>query len=148
MGKVTKRFINDNTLQDFAGFMKSFGTNWRMLEVQAVIGRIQLKRMSEWNRLRREHAAKIDEAVAGFKVVRRLNVPSHIVHGEYKHYLFLVPENLKQGWTQDKIIEEINTQSVPCYHGSCSEIYLEKAFEGTNWIPKERMKKCQIPGRN
>jgi dTDP-4-amino-4,6-dideoxygalactose transaminase len=32
----------------FRWLHESFGTNWRMLEMQAAIGRIQLKRMSDW----------------------------------------------------------------------------------------------------
>jgi dTDP-4-amino-4,6-dideoxygalactose transaminase len=28
---------------------------------------------------------------------------------------------------------------VPCYQGSCSEVYLEKAFDNTGFRPKERL---------
>ena len=34
---------------------------------------------------------------------------------------------------------EINALGVPCYSGSCSEIYLEKAFDNTGWRPKKRL---------
>ena len=38
------------------------------------------------------------------------------------------------------IISEIDSQGVPCIHGSCSEVYLEKAFDKTNLRPKKRLK--------
>jgi dTDP-4-amino-4,6-dideoxygalactose transaminase len=41
--------------------------------------------------------------------------------------------------SRDRIIESINAEGVPCYQGSCSEVYLEKAFDGTGWRPAERL---------
>ncbi|XPP90680.1 DegT/DnrJ/EryC1/StrS family aminotransferase [Photobacterium leiognathi subsp. mandapamensis] len=134
-----------------AGFRwlhESFGTNWRMLEMQAVIGRIQLKRMTDWTAKRQANGKAIDNAVADLDVVRCVDVPSYIEHAEYKHYLFIKPENLKEGWTRDKIVDEINLQGVPVYQGSCSEVYLEKAFDNTPWRPKERLKNAVELGEN
>ena len=48
----------------------------------------------------------------------------------------LEPERLAAGWTRDRIVEAINAAGVPCYQGSCSEVYLEKAFDGTGWRPE------------
>lgn len=115
----------------------SFGTNWRMLEVQAVIGRIQLKRMADWTAKRRANAALLDEAVADIQLLRRVQVPADCEHAEYKHYFFVRPEFLAPGWSRDRIIEEITRRGVPCYQGSCSEVYLEKAFDNTGWRPAE-----------
>lgn len=117
----------------------SFGTNWRMTEMQAVIGRIQLKRMQDWIAKRQANAAQIDSAVSGLHVVRRVNVPKHIEHAEYKHYLFVEPHNLANDWTRDRIINTILESGVPVYQGSCSEVYLEKAFDNTCWRPKKRL---------
>lgn len=118
----------------------SFGTNWRMLEMQAVIGRIQLTRMADWTAKRQANGNMIDEAVMDLVITRCIEVPDYIEHAEYKHYMFIRPEYLKQGWSRDKIVEVINELGVPVYQGSCSEIYLEKAFESTPWRPKERLK--------
>ncbi|WP_413505466.1 DegT/DnrJ/EryC1/StrS family aminotransferase [Photobacterium phosphoreum] len=118
----------------------SFGTNWRMLEMQAVIGRIQLTRMADWTAKRQANGNMIDEAVMDLAITRCIEVPDYIEHAEYKHYMFIRPEYLKQGWSRDKIVEVINELGVPVYQGSCSEIYLEKAFESTPWRPKERLK--------
>ncbi len=113
----------------------SFGTNWRMLEVQAVIGRIQLKQMAAWSAQRREHAAMLDRAVSELPLLRAVNVPEYISHGYYKHYFFVRRELLAEGWSRDRIIAAINDAGVPCYQGSCSEVYLEKAFDDTGWRP-------------
>lgn len=117
----------------------SFGTNWRMLEVQAVIGRIQLRRMTDWTKVRQENAAKLDAVAANFPVLRLVKVDPDCEHAEYKHYFFVNPSELAEGWSRDRIIEEINALGVPCYQGSCSEVYLEKAFDGTPWRPVKRL---------
>jgi len=125
-----------------AGFRwlhESFGTNWRMTEMQAAIGRIQLKRMPGWRSKRQKNAAMLDGAVESFSLVRTVEVPDYIEHAEYKHYMFIKPEHLKAGWTRDRIVEEINAKGVPCFQGSCSEVYLEKAFDGTGLRPQKRL---------
>ncbi len=42
--------------------------------------------------------------------------------------MFLRPERLRAGWTRDRVIEAVKAEGIPCFNGSCSEIYLEKAF--------------------
>jgi dTDP-4-amino-4,6-dideoxygalactose transaminase len=134
----------------FRWLHESFGTNWRMIEMQAVIGRVQLRRMADWTAARTRNASRIAEACREFPALRvpELRCAScpgdctratGCVHAHYKHYVFVRPERLREGWTRDRIIESINAAGVPCYQGSCSEVYLEKAFDGTPWRPKERM---------
>jgi dTDP-4-amino-4,6-dideoxygalactose transaminase len=123
----------------FRWLHESFGTNWRMTEMQAAIGRIQLKRMSNWTSRRRYNAQRIDDAVSNTSVIRTVKVPTYIEHAEYKHYLFIKPELLKASWNRDRIVEEIVSRGVPCFQGTCSEVYLEKAFDGTGWRPERRL---------
>lgn len=118
---------------------ESFGTNWRMLEVQAVIGRIQLTRMSDWTAKRQANGAELDKAAGEFDCIRLVTVPSYIEHAEYKHYMFVKPEQLADGWDRDRIVNEIVERGVPCFQGSCSEVYLEKAFDNTPWRPEKRL---------
>jgi dTDP-4-amino-4,6-dideoxygalactose transaminase len=128
---------------------ESFGTNWRMLEMQAVIGRIQIPRMSNWSALRKRNAEAIWTACSEFQALR---VPQfkcgnckglctadkvRCEHAHYKCYVYVEHKLLQTGWTRDGIIEAINAQGVPCYQGSCSEVYLEKAFDGSGWRPHE-----------
>jgi len=108
---------------------ESFGTNARMLEFQAVIGRIQIKRMPEWRACRIATAARLAEACHGHDVVRLQQVPDDCVHAYYRFYAFVRPEYLAAGWSRDRIVEEIQARGVPCFHGACPEIYREKAFE-------------------
>jgi dTDP-4-amino-4,6-dideoxygalactose transaminase len=117
----------------------SFGTNWRMMEMQAVIGRIQLRRMAEWTRIRRANLELIWAAARRVTVLRVPEVPMWAGHGGYKCYLFVRPEMLNAGWSRDRIMLELNDGGVPCYAGSCSEVYLEKAFDGTGWRPDQRL---------
>ena len=144
----------------FRWFHESFGTNWRMLEMQAVIGRIQLGRMTQWNAIRQANAAALSAALlpfAGLDGPVRLpklscrgctadsgndgskHCSANCVHGQYKFYVYVRPQNLAEGWTRDRIIEAINSKGVPCYQGSCSEVYLEKAFDRTGWRPTKRL---------
>jgi dTDP-4-amino-4,6-dideoxygalactose transaminase len=60
--------------------------------------------------------------------------------------VYVEPESLVAGWTRDRIIEAINAQGVPCYQGSCSEVYLEKAFDGTGWRPEGRLPVAKVLG--
>lgn len=117
----------------------SFGTNMRLTEMQAAIGRIQLKRMSEWTAIRQANSALIDSVCKDIESLRVPDVPNYIEHARYKHYIFVRPELLKKSWSRDRIINEINRMGVPCYQGSCSEVYLEKAFDATDFRPKERL---------
>jgi len=136
----------------FRWLHESFGTNWRMLEVQAAIGRIQLRRMATWTALRTSHALAIWAACRAHAAVR---VPafgcggaacdagcaarSGCVHAHYKCYVYVQPDRLAPGWTRDRMVEAINALGVPCFQGSCSEVYQEKAFDNTGWRPAQRM---------
>lgn len=117
----------------------SFGTNWRMMEMQAVIGRIQLKRMSAWTASRTQNAEMILAAAKKLPALRVPVTPAHVTHAHYKSYVFVRPHQLAADWSRDRIIAEINASGVPCFSGSCSEVYLEKAFDNTGWRPAERL---------
>ncbi|MGF1684955.1 DegT/DnrJ/EryC1/StrS family aminotransferase [Photobacterium minamisatsumaniensis] len=132
----------------FRWLHESFGTNWRMAEMQAVIGRIQLTRMSDWTAKRQANGKMIDELVTQLPVVRTVKVPAYSEHAEYKHYLFVEPDHLAAGWTRDRIVEAMVEQGVPAFQGSCSEVYLEKAFDNTPWRPKERLQNAVELGEN
>lgn len=138
-GKNFDAIYNRQHPPGFRWLHDSFGTNWRMTEMQGVIGRIQLQRMAEWTEKRQTNAARIDEAVEGLNVVRRVQVPEYAEHAEYKHYLFVEPKHLAEGWTRDRIVETMVERGVPAYQGSCSEVYQEKAFDNTPWRPAERL---------
>jgi len=121
--------------EGFRWLHESFGTNWRMTEMQAAIGRIQLKRMPDWHKKRLSNANRIWSTAKQCNGLRAPIIPAHIEHAAYKCYVFV------EGGVEarDKIMREINEKGVPCYSGSCSEVYLEKAFDNTEFRPKERL---------
>lgn len=123
----------------FRWLHESFGTNWRMMEVQGVLGRIQLQRMAQWQETRLANARKIWDAASQLAGLRVPTVPQDILHAAYKCYVFVEPQSLKPDWTRDRILNEIAARGVPCFSGSCSEVYLEKAFDGTPWRPAQRL---------
>lgn len=181
---------------------ESFGTNWRMLEMQAAIGRVQLTKMPEWLAKRTQNARILTEALLPFtgddgplrlpqigcpsgcqigcgvaksgvsqpseaitksvemndislvesepddvkSINTQFSCPLGCVHAFYKFYFYIKPEFLNDGWSRDRIIEAVNQAGVPCYSGSCSEVYLEKAFDNTGWRPATRLQNAQALG--
>lgn len=138
-GKSFDAIYNRKHPPGFRWLHESFGTNWRMTEMQAAIGRIQLTRMQDWTANRQANGAMIDTAVSDLRVVRCVEIADYIEHAEYKHYLFIQPEQLADGWTRDRVVDAINAQGVPAFQGSCSEVYLETAFDDTPWRPAVRL---------
>lgn len=123
----------------FRWLHESFGTNWRMMEMQAAIGRIQLRRMGDWHSKRSANAERIWSKAKELRGLRVPEIPSDVTHAAYKCYVFVEPEALNEGWSRDRILEEVAARGVPCFSGSCSEVYLEGAFENTGWRPQERL---------
>ena len=119
----------------FRWLHESFGTNWRMTEMQAVIGRIQLRRMPGWTERRQANCEAIWQAARECKGLRVPEVPKYIGHGGYKCYVFVEPSVLKAGWDRDRVLAEIVSAGVPCFSGSCSEVYFEKAFQDAGMAP-------------
>jgi dTDP-4-amino-4,6-dideoxygalactose transaminase len=124
----------------FRWLHESFGTNWRMTEMQSAIGRMQLRKLSHWVELRQRNAAILTQKFAPIPGLRVTVPPEEVGHAYYKYYVFVELEMLRSGWDRDRIIEAINAENVPCFSGSCSEIYLEKAFDSSASRPTSRLK--------
>lgn len=115
-----------------------FGSNFRMMEMQAVIGRIQLRRMSRWSARRAEVAARYAQALAPFDNAVRVPLPGPgLTHAWYRFYAYVREGALAPGWSRDRIVAEAQERGAPLYQGSCSEVYREKAFNGTSFRPAE-----------
>ena len=138
-GKSWEAIYEREHAPGFRWVHESFGTNWRMLETQGVLGRIQLRLMDQWQSARLSNARRIWAAADELAGLRVPAIPEDYVHAAYKCYVFVKPEALKAGWTRDRILNEIVARGVPCFSGSCSEVYLEKAFDNTQWRPQERL---------
>lgn len=121
----------------FRWLHKSFGSNWRMTEIQAAIGRVVLRKLDAWVAIRQRNAEIYRQALSDLAVLRVPTLPTHVHHSYYKFYGFIRPELLSPGWSRDRVVAEISARGVPCFTGSCSEIYLEEAFP-QDWKPTER----------
>jgi hypothetical protein len=137
-GKSYEAVYHREHAPGFRWLHESFGTNWRLSEVQSAVGRIQLKKLPQWLSVRRKYAQILTDEFAAMPGLRVTVPPKHIEHAYYKYYAFVRPEVLRSEWTRESIIEAINAEGIPCFSGSCSEIYLERAFP-PEWRPKERV---------
>lgn len=139
-GKSWDAVYNREHPAGFRWLHESFGTNWRMLEVQSAIGRIQLKRITQWTERRTKVANHLRDVLGDFRGVVRAPVPSSdIVHAFYRQYAYVRPDGLRDGWDRDRIVKECTENGAPVFQGSCSEVYLEKAFDNTPWRPFQRL---------
>jgi dTDP-4-amino-4,6-dideoxygalactose transaminase len=123
----------------FRWLHESFGTNYRMTEMQAAIGRVILRKLDAWVEARRNNARQLTEALSRYLAIRIPHVSDDFFHSYYKYYCFVEPSQLREGWDRDKVMTAITAQGIPCFSGSCSEIYLEKAFQDADLAPKERL---------
>ena len=121
----------------FKWLHESFGTNWRMTEMQAAIGRIQLRKLSGWIEIRRRNTDILTKSFLNIPALRVTMLPEDIKHAYYKYYVFVKPNMLKTGWDRERIIIAINAEGIPCFTGSCSEMYLEKAFDADGMRPEK-----------
>jgi dTDP-4-amino-4,6-dideoxygalactose transaminase len=147
-GKSWDAVYNRDHPPGFRWVHEGFGTNWRMLEMQAAIGSIQLGYMSDWTAKRTANAMRIADALAPFGDIVRCPLPDRerVAHAFYRLYAYVNPDALATGWDRDRIVAEVNAAGAPLLHGTCSEIYLEKAFDGTGWRPKERLPTARLLG--
>lgn len=130
----------------FRWLHESFGSNFRMTEMQSAIGRLQLGKLPEWLATRRRNAAILSDGFSTIPGIRVTITPAHFSHAYYKYYAFVETEALKAGWSATRIQEAVNTEGVPCLAGSCPEIYLERAFTDRGWGPARRLPAAQRLG--
>jgi dTDP-4-amino-4,6-dideoxygalactose transaminase len=127
---------------------ESFGTNARLTEMQSILGIFGLKKLPKTLSKRTQNAARLSARFSDI-VALRVEIPEdHKVHAYYKYYCYVKPETLRKNWNRDRIINEINAQGVPCFSGSCSELYQEKAFLKAGYVPKERLPKAKALGES
>jgi dTDP-4-amino-4,6-dideoxygalactose transaminase len=117
----------------------SFGTNLRMTEMQAVIGRLQLKKLSQWLQIRRQNASFLHNEFKKISGVRAVMIGHEIEHSYYNYYAFVESGKLNNDWNRNRIATEINQAGVFCKAGCNGEIYLEKAFVDRGWGMQNRL---------
>ncbi len=139
-GKSWDAVYNKQHPPGFRWVHDTMGTNWRMLEMQAAIGRVQLRNIASWTARRTEIAQRIASTLNAFPCAVRVPMPRKgATHAFYRLYAYVIEQGLKTGWDRDRIVAEIVARGVPVFQGTCSEVYREKAFNGTAWRPVQRL---------
>ncbi len=140
-GKDYELAMQPNPSREFRWLHRTFGSNWRLTEMQAAIGRVQLWKLPMWSEKRRQLAGILTEGFSEMPGLRVTIPPTHLQHAYYKYYTYVRPERLRYGWNRDRISTELRTQRVNCFAGtgSCSEIYREDAFANVNMQPTQRL---------
>jgi len=148
-GKNFYSVYNKQHPPGFRWLHDSFGSNYRITEYQAAIGRSQLKKMPTWTKSRQRNANKLIEVLNDFQDLIRVPIcQKGFEHAYYKLYAYLRIPNLKNGWNRAKILQKFNEINIPCFEGSCSEIYKEKAFIGTDFVPKKDLPNAKELGQS
>jgi len=143
-GKAYDAVYHKEHAPGFRWVVESFGSNLRMTEMQAAIGRLQIKKLPAWHKTRTENADLLRTAFDGISALRIPPVPSDVVPANYKFYCYVRPEKLKADWDRDRISDEINARGIKCLVGGCAEIYREKAFAEAGFLPEKRLPNAKV----
>lgn len=138
-GKGYDSFFRRDHPPGYRWVTESFGTNFRMTEIQSEIGRIQLKKMDSWNKIRKENAIFLYENLKDLSILRIPMPSDNLKHAWYKFYVYLKPEYISSDWNRSRILEEINACGYKALTGSCSEVYLESCFKDKSFCPSIRL---------
>lgn len=106
----------------------SVGTNWRLTEPQAAIGLVQLSKLERWLTLRARNAAIWTAALRDVPGLRLPLPPEGVRHAFYKLY-FYVDSGDDSEALRDRILKQATEAGLRVFSGSCSEAYLEGAFD-------------------
>lgn len=138
-GRSYDAVFNRNHEPGFRWLHESFGTNWRMTEMQGVLGRWGLAQLDEWVRLRGKNADVLRQCFNRIDAIRSEVPPSYIRHAYYKFYVFLKPHKIEPNMGRQQFLQALTERGVPVLTGSCSEIYLEKSFQQAGFSPRVRL---------
>ena len=138
-GKSYDLALKKVNFNKFRWLHEDFGSNFRLTELQSSIGRLQLKKLNEWTKLRTRNANILINALKDMPNIRLPIPKSDFVHAWYKFHCYLIKEATSIDWSRERIINEIRKKSYPAFSGSCSEIYLEKCFLKKGIYQKEKL---------
>lgn len=113
---------------EFRYCIDDFGSNFRMTEMQAAIGRLQLAKLDQWVAQRRENACALVEEATKHPAVSGMNVPDHAFHAFYKCYVLLDLDMLPEGVTRSNVLGALMAEGIACGSGSCPDMSREGAF--------------------
>ncbi|MCL2517721.1 MAG: DegT/DnrJ/EryC1/StrS family aminotransferase [Oscillospiraceae bacterium] len=118
------------------------GFNYRMTEIQSIIGINELKRFDTWNLpLRYKYAKMYDDAFGGLPGIKKLPYNTEERKNSYWWYPILLDLD-KLDIDAPHIVKELSALKVPCYGIQWPEAYEERAYKehqgfGSNHFPFE-----------
>lgn len=108
----------------------SFGSNFRLTEMQAAIGRRQLAKLPDWLARRRANAAALAEALADHPAIAVPRPAAGTTSAWYKFNLQLHLDHLPAGASSESIVAALRRRGISCGTGSCPDMSREGAFAG------------------
>lgn len=96
-GKSYDTIQRDRDTIGFRWLHESFGTNYRMTSMQAVLGTRQLQRLPEWHSRREQNAEILLSAMRELVALRTPEPPRDVRHAWYRLYTFVRPDRLRAG---------------------------------------------------
>ena len=106
----------------------SFGSNYRLPELEAAMVRAGQRELPVAHARRTELATRLARGIQGLRGIRVPLPPADREHAFYRLYAYVTPSELAQGWDRDRVLFAIAAEGVPVQYGSCAELYREEAF--------------------
>jgi dTDP-4-amino-4,6-dideoxygalactose transaminase len=104
------RILRDQGKENFnSNIIIELGYNWRLPEINAAIGLVQLKRLNEIIEKRNKIAEYYDRELEKLSKIAPLKTPPNILNNYYKHVAFV-----KKGVDREKLKEKLRAEGVRC----------------------------------
>ena len=107
----------------------SVGTNWRLTGPQAALGTTQLGKLDDWLAARARNARIWARALAEVPALHVPSPPPAARHAYYRFYAYVASAGDGAERARDEILRRAAESGLRVFAGSCSEIYLESAFD-------------------
>lgn len=143
IGRSYDAVYNQQHSAGFRWLTESAGSNFRMTEFQAAIGLKQLEKLPRWIVQRNANAKAVIDTLKQFDfidlpILQKVDGNQHAYYRLYAKVKADVDiEGLSGETLRNFLIDRLVASGVPCFFGSCAEIYREKLF--TNMAPKKRL---------
>lgn len=148
-GKNYEAAMSGTFLPNFKWLHDEVGSNYRMTELQAAIGYLQLQKLDAWLLKRRQHAMQLRRYFSCYPDWFTLTHSSDdCQHAYYKFYVFLNIDNLPKHLSQAHFVKTYRESGIPCMGGICPEVYLEEAFANCDYMPSERLPNAKQLGES
>jgi dTDP-4-amino-4,6-dideoxygalactose transaminase len=108
-----------------------FGSNFRLTEMQAAIGRTQLRKLPKWTEARRFNARCLAQHLEDLSAIIVDPIPDHVGHAWYKFNARLDVARLPDGMTRSDVLSRLIALGIKnAGSGSCPDMSREAAFGG------------------